>query len=131
MTIRTKTPIGIAWIDDHGILWHRLDFGVRVSSAEAHATVKALAEILGERRAPAIVDVGELQYADREARSVFANLSAQAPEIATAILVRPDENVASAIQSFLFSTHPLDRPVAIFEDEDEAVAWARTFLPQV
>jgi hypothetical protein len=86
MSIPTKTPIGIAWIDEHGILWHRLDFGVRISASAAADTVKAL-------------------------------------------LVRPDDNPASAIQSFLFSTQSPDRPMAIFENEDAAVAWARTFIP--
>ena len=129
MSLSTKTPIGTAWFDENGILRHRLDAGVHVSSAAATDTVKVLAELLGGRRAPVIVDIGGVSHADREARDIFAKLGASAPAIATAILVRPDENPESAVQSFLFSTHDmLDRPVAIFEDEKKAVAWARTFL---
>ena len=128
MTVRTKTPIGTAWLDANGILWHRLDFGVRVNASTARDTVTALAELLGDRVAPAIVDIGEMQYATPEAREVFAGLGASARESAVAILIRPGENPASAVQSFLFSKLDPDRPMAIFESEEQAVAWARGFL---
>jgi len=129
MSIPTKTPIGTAWLDEHGILRHRFDPGVRVSASAAADTLKILAELLNGRRAPAIVDITGVGHADPEARQIFAKMGASAPEIAMAILVRPDENPESAVQAFLFSTHAPDRPVAVFEDEKKAVAWARTFLP--
>ncbi len=125
-----KTPIGTAWLDEHGILWHRLDFGARVTGDVARLTTEALADLLDGRKAPAIVDIGELQFADQDARDVFARLGADAPETATAILVRPGENPASGIHAFLFAQMKPDRPVAIFESETEAVAWVRRFLPE-
>ena len=125
----TKTPIGTAWVDEHGMLWHRLDFGARVSGDLAERTTEVLADLLEGRKAPAIVDIGELQFADKDAREIFAGLGANAPETATAILVRPGENPASGIHAYLFSTMKLDRPVAIFESETEAVTWAKGFLP--
>lgn len=129
MNTRIKTPIGTAWLDEHGILWHRLDFGVRISASTARDTVTAIADLLGDRTAPAIVDIGEMQYATAETREIFARLGASAPEIATAILVRPSDNPASAVQSFLFSKLDSDRPTAIFESEEKAIAWVKGFLP--
>jgi hypothetical protein len=126
---RIKTPIGTAWLDEHGILWHRLDFGARVSGELAQRTTEVLADLFDGRKAPAIVDIGELQFADKDARDVFARLGANAPETATAILVKPAENPASGIHAFLFSTMKPDRPVGVFESEAEAVAWAKRFVP--
>lgn len=122
-----KTPIGTAWIDEDGILWHRLDPDVRVSASAAVDTVELLNELLQGRPAPAIVDIAGVRHADREAMKIFANLG-ELPELATAILVRPDDNPASAVHSFLFLKQAPDRPTEIFEDVDEAVAWAKTFL---
>lgn len=125
-----KTPIGTAWLDEHGILWHRLDFGARVSGDLAQRTMEVLADLLQGRKAPAIVDIGELQFADKDARDVFARMGANTPETATAILVRPGENPASGIHAYLFSTMKPDRPIAVFESEAEAVEWAKGFLPE-
>jgi hypothetical protein len=124
----TKTPIGTAWIDAEGILWHRLDFGVRVSGELARKTARAMAEILSDRPAPAIVDISGIQFAEDEAREVFAHLGSGAAEVATAVLLQAGDNPVPAILADLFAKLEADRPVAFFECEKEAVAWAREFL---
>jgi hypothetical protein len=126
----TKTPIGRAWIDEHGILWHRVEFSERISREHAEETLAILAEMLGGRRAPVISDISQVHQVDPGARDVFARLGEDAPETAIAILVRPGENPASGVQAYLFSALKPDRPVAVFEDEAEAIAWAKEFLPR-
>ena len=126
----TKTPIGTAWIDDEGILWHRLDFGVRIDGALAEKTADVLSTLVGERVVPAIVDIGGVQFADREARDVFAKLRSAVSQTATALLVRPGDNPVSGILAYQFSQLKPDRPIAVFEREADAVDWVRSFLPQ-
>jgi len=48
-----KTPIGTAWIDAEGILWHRLDDEVNVSGDLALGTAEVIREMLAGRSAPA------------------------------------------------------------------------------
>jgi hypothetical protein len=126
----TKTPIGTAWIDDEGILWHRLDFGVRIDGQLAEETALALAHIVGERSVPAIVDIAGVQFADRDARDVFAKLRSAIPQTATALIVRPGENPVSGVLAYQFSQLRADRPIAVFERESEAVDWVRSYLPK-
>ncbi|MBM4183862.1 MAG: hypothetical protein FJ207_06500 [Gemmatimonadetes bacterium] len=126
----TKTPIGTAWIDDEGILWHRLDFGVRIDGQLAEQTAEALADLVGERALPAVVDIAGVQFADRDARDVFARLRSAFPQTATALLVRPGDNPASGVLAYQFSQAKPDRPIAVFEREAEAVEWVRRFLPR-
>jgi len=122
-----KTPIGTAWIDADGILWHRLDDGVKVSGALAQRTAALIGEMLGQTAAPAIVDITNISFADGEARDVFARLGSSAMEIATAVLVRSQASSVPAVLSYLFSKLEADRPIAFFDDERAAVAWAREF----
>ena len=123
-----KTPIGTAWIDADGIMWHRLDDGVRVSGPLARETVRVMARLLSERPAPAIVDITSISFADQEAREIFAQMGGEAPELATAILVRSQTNPAPSMLSFFFSRLETDRPVAFFDNEAAAVAWVRQHL---
>ncbi|MDH3207145.1 MAG: hypothetical protein OEO79_11070 [Gemmatimonadota bacterium] len=124
----TKTPIGTAWIDAEGILWHRLDEGVSVSGSLAERTAEVLSEVLAERPAPAIVDITNLSFADEEARDVFARFGSAAPEVATAILLRSQDDHVPSMLSYFFSKLEADRPIGFFDNEHAAVAWARRFL---
>ena len=128
MQKRRKTPIGTAWVDAEGILWHRLDFGARVTAELASQTAAVILDLTDGAAVPAIVDIGEIQYADEDAREMFARLRCAVPEIATALLVRPSVNPAPSVLAERFSELEADRPIAVFQDEQEAVAWARQFL---
>jgi hypothetical protein len=127
MSESIRTPIGKAWVDDEGILWHRLDFGVTISGEDATETVRVLSDFLGGRSAPAIVDIGDVRFADGEAREVFARLGSEGTEVATAILVKV-ANPASLALTSLFATLEPDRPIEVFHYEEEAVEWARRHL---
>jgi hypothetical protein len=126
----TKTPIGTVWIDAEGILWHRLDAGVRIDGPLAEETARVLADLIGERSVPAIVDIAGVRFADRDARGVFAKLRSAVSQTATALIVRPGDNPASGVLAYQFAQLKPDRPIAVFEREAEAVDWIRGFLPR-
>lgn len=122
-----RTPIGVAWLDDEGVLWHRLNFGVSISVEDADETARVLAELLDGRAAPAIVDIGDVRFADGGAREVFARLGSQAAEVATALLIKVGNPAALALTSLFAKLGP-DRPIEVFHSEEEAVEWARRHL---
>ena len=90
-----------------------------------------IAEMLRERAAPAIVDITGISFADEEARQIFAGLSSAATEVATAILVRSGSGAVPAVLSYSFAKLESDRPIAFFDREHDAVAWARRFARSV
>jgi len=123
-----KTPIGTAWMDAEGILWHLLDDRVSVSGSLAQSTAEVLREVLADRPAPAIVDITNLSFADEEAQDIFARLASAAPEVATAVLLRAGDNHVPSMISYFFSKLEADRPIAFFDNEHAAVAWTRRFI---
>ncbi len=128
MTPRMPTPIGEMWLDDDGLLWHRLNPGVEVTAADAKATLAAMEDLTGGRAAPAVVDIRGVAFANRQARQFFSQDLDASPEIATALIVGSGPSRAMA-NLFLKLSRPA-RPVRSFTREEEAAAWARGFLEQ-
>ena len=122
-----RTPIGELWLDDDGILWHRIDVLV-VSTDAAQEVRDAVAELTGGRPVPAVVDIRSVGYAGHEARSLFESAEGDPWELATALVVESSSSQAMA-NLFVGMTEP-GRPVRVFTSEDEAAGWARTFLTE-
>lgn len=114
------------WVEE-GILWHRLDEDLVVSAEDAIETVRMVRELTGDQPLPAVVDMRGLAYAGPEVREMFAGDSETAHEVATALLVTTGSSRAMA-QVFTRVTKP-SRPVEVFTDEAEAIAWLRGFVP--
>lgn len=85
---------------------------------------------MGERTVPAIVDIAGVQFADRDARDIFAKIRSAVPQTATALIVRPGENPVSWVLAYQFSKLRPDRPIAVLEREAEAVDWVCSSLPR-
>lgn len=119
-----RTPIGEMWLDDEGILWHRLDALV-VSPGDAAEVREAVVELTGGVAVPAVIDIRSIAYAERMARAVFADSPEESFELATALIVSSTQSKVMA-SLFVNQTQP-DRPVAMFTSEAEAAEWARSF----
>lgn len=118
-----ETPIGEAWVES-GVLWHRIRPGTVITKTDAVQTVAALEAVAGSKRYPAVVDIREAVFADRTARSVFAE-SADF-EVATALIV--DSKLSRALgNSYLNVTRP-SRPTRIFDSVEAARRWALGFI---
>jgi hypothetical protein len=120
-----QTPIGEMWLDDDGILWHRID-AIVVSPEAARGVRAAVERLTGGRPAPSVIDMRAVGYADADARDVFASPTDQSFELATALIVDSSSSQAMA-RVFLGITRP-QRPVKAFTSEQEAAEWARSFL---
>ena len=119
-----RTPIGELWLDDDGLLWHRIDALV-VSTDAAQEVRDAVAELTGGRPVPAVVDIRSVGYVGPEARSLFESSDDDPWELATALVVDSSSSQAMA-DVFVGLTEP-GRPVRAFTSADDAAEWARTF----
>lgn len=127
MTRSIRTPLGDMWLDDDGVLWHRIDEIMNVTPDDAQEVVRQVADLTGGRAVPAIIDIRGVAYAGHETRLTFAGSPDDSHELATALIVAPGSSKAMATV-FTQVTKP-DRPVQVFEAEEEAIAWVRSFLP--
>jgi hypothetical protein len=121
-----KTSIGTMWIDASGVLWHRLDPGVVVTAEHARETVQAVLRLTAGSPAPSIVDIRGAAFADRAARDGFAGDEDASAELATALIV--DKAFSRRLGNLFLQMSKPKRPVRMFTSEEEATAWARTFV---
>ena len=117
---RLRTPIGEAWIQD-GVLWHRLDSGIAISEKDALDTISSLADIVGDDRYPAVVDMRGAAFADSKSRSRFAHDIGF--EQATALIV--DSKVSKALGNLYMRLARPNRPTKMFNSEGPASQWAQ------
>ena len=120
-----QTPIGEMWLDDDGLLWHRLD-AIVVRPEAARGVRAAVEQLTAGQPAPAVIDIRAIGYADADARDLFASSTDESFELATALIV--DSSSSQAMARVFLDVNRPRRPVKVFTSEVEAAEWARTFL---
>jgi hypothetical protein len=109
------------WLDEAGLLWHRLDHGVTVRADHAGGIREAVQEVSRGKPVRAVVDISGVQFADRTARDALATSIDDSNEVATAVIVK---TTISQVMGTLFLklSRPV-RPVRLFVDEGDAAKW--------
>jgi hypothetical protein len=110
------------WLDESGLLWHRLDEGVTVRVEHAAAIREAVQHLSKGVPVRAVVDISGVQFADRDARDAMATALDDSDEIATAIIV--DSAISRAMGTLFLKLSRPARPTRIFIGEREAARWA-------
>ena len=116
-----RTPVGMMWLDEAGLLWHRLDHGVTVRVEHLAGIHEAVSTVSNGKPVRAVVDISGVQFADRAARDGFAQPIDDSNEVATAVVV--DSAISRAMGTLFLKLSRPSRPVQLFLDEDEAVRW--------
>ncbi len=116
-----RTPVGVMWLDDAGLLWHRLDDGITVRVEHADAIRDAVIDLSEGAPVRVVVDVSGVKFADRKARDAIASSLDDSNEVATAVIVGTPISLALGTL-FLRLSRP-KRPVRLFLDEAEAASW--------
>lgn len=116
-----RTPVGTMWIDDAGLLWHRLDTGAVVDLDHTPGIHAAIREVSRGRPVRAVVDISGVRFADRSARNAFAKPVDDLNEVATALVV--DSPMSRAMGTLFLKLSRPARPVRLFLDADEAARW--------
>ena len=106
-----QTPLGEMWLTDDGILFHRINEGLTISSGDAAAVQSAVLELTEGRPVPAVVDMRAVGYAERAARDMFGASTEETSESATALIV---DSTASRTMAKAFMAMGPKRPIEIF-----------------
>ena len=110
------------WLDESGLLWHRLDRGVTVRAEHADVIREAVKHVSKGAPVRAVVDISGVQFADRAARDAMANALDGSNEVATAIIV--DSAISRAMGTLFLKLSRPARPTRLFIGEQEAARWA-------
>jgi hypothetical protein len=120
---RVETPIGEMTLLAGGVLVHRLDDSVLVTPDSVEKVMEVTAELAGGQPVAVVVDMRRIAFADHQTRDSYASFDASGSEVATALLVGP--RVATFLASRWVNESQPARATRMFEDEVEAVEWAR------
>ena len=116
-----RTPVGMMWTDEAGLLRHRLDEGVTVRAEHAAGIRDVVLEVSDGGPVRAVVDISGVQFADRQARDAIASSLDDSNEVATAVVV--GSAVSRALGTLFLKLSRPSRPVKLLLDEDEAAKW--------
>ena len=122
-----KTPIGEMTVVAPGVIVHRLTEGISVTEEDAEAVKQATEELAGGEPVVMIVDMRRVAFATRDARNSFKD-GAGGVEIGTALLT--DRGFSVQLAGLFKRYSEPTRPVELFDDEADAVAWAHSLLAE-
>jgi hypothetical protein len=88
------------------------------------AAIDALATITAGRRTPLLVDVRESGAQERAARVEFT----QRGDMVSAVALIVGTPLSRAMGNFFLAVSRPMAPTKLFDDEDEAAVWLRTYL---
>jgi hypothetical protein len=109
-----------------GVIVHHLDNAVVVTADVAGEVVALTADLAAGEPVAVVVDLGNIAFADSGTRAFFAQHDADGVEVATALVAGP--RVAQFLARRWREDARPARPTSMFEDLDEAIAWAREAL---
>lgn len=114
------------FLDEDGIVHATLKPMVELTLADAEEAVEAIRTLSGERRRPVLVDLRKAKGMSREARVFFsgpvtATVESAAGLVVTSPLTRMIANFFMGLNKPLF-------PTRMFNTEEDAMAWLRTFV---
>jgi hypothetical protein len=126
MKPRLELRTGQVWLDDGGIVHHRVSAHAEVDLEEAREWVR-LTGVAGEGKPrPVLVDMGGTKSMTREARLYMGGAESTSIMTATALIV--PSPLTRAIGTFFMGFNRTGVPTKLFADEATAVAWLRGFL---
>jgi hypothetical protein len=114
------------WMNE-GIVFNETYRAGTVQVPELLLGLSAVAELTGGRPAPMVAWAPRSGDSSREARELFAG--PQAVQVIAAMAMIHPTPVMRAVMNFFTRLYPAPFPIRFFANTDEAIAWARTFLP--
>lgn len=119
---RRRSPIGEMVLYEDGVIVHTLEEGALIDTRVASQVILDTETLAEGQPVAVVVDLRQVAYADPESREVFAIDPSIGVEVATALVVGPQ--VAQFLASQWVSRNKPVRDTSIFEDIDQAFAWA-------
>lgn len=121
---RVENDVATFWVEE-GLLRVRVKpADSEQSGAVAEQCLGIYAELVGAEPIPAVIEIAGVKGLSREARNVDTGARAEAVFRAAAIVVAAS-TVARAIGNFVIAVSKPRFPTRLFENVEEALAWAR------
>jgi hypothetical protein len=115
------------WLSDDGIVHAKLKPHIEVDRADAEEAVRAIGSLCNGTKRPVFVDMSEIKFMSRDARTYFAGAETARVEAAAALLIRSP--LTKAIGNFFLGLNKPLFPTRLFTSQAEALAWLLGFVP--
>ena len=129
MSGELENDVGRFWVDDDGLLRCVVKQGTEQTRAQAMDSMRIFRELATGVARPTIIDTSKVKGLNREARACYTSRDA-AEVFAAVALVVSTSTVARTLVNFIMAVNAPIFPVKMFDSTDDALPWARTFLPQ-
>ena len=116
------------YVDDQGIIRGREADGASFGLSDAQEAIEVIRELAAGRKCGLVVDISDLRTMTREARAYFTHKDHEEFLYAVALVVR--SLVSRAIGNFFLGLNKPAVPTRLFTDDEDALAWLRTFIPK-
>jgi hypothetical protein len=120
-----KLRTGRFWRDGD-VLWGKCFEGAEETLDDAKEQVAAQRAMLDDGPLPFIMDIRGVRSLARESRMYFASAESAQVFRATALIVASP--LSRAIGNFFLGLNKAQMPTRLFTSEEDALAWARSFL---
>jgi hypothetical protein len=114
---------------EDGVLHNTFLAGAEETLADAQEGMRIARQLAGGRRIPILVDMRVVKSQDHDARAYYN--SPEVLELSSAVALLVGSRVSTLIANFFLSINVKDRgrrPVRLFTDEAEALAWLKEFV---
>jgi hypothetical protein len=116
------------YVDDQGIIRGREADGAGFELQDAQEAIAAIRELAAGRKRALVVDISDLRTMTRDARAYFTHKDHAEFLYAVALVVR--SLLSRAIGNFIIGFNRPAVPTRLFNDDEDALAWLRTFIPK-
>jgi len=120
------TRAAVLWVDQEGIIHSLVNPGAEVKIDDMKEIIDAGYALVGQKKAPVLVDMREIRSSDRESREYTAGPEGEKVTTALAFLIK--SKVGELIGNFFINFNNPRFPTKIFTAEDEALDWLRGYL---
>ena len=123
-TIELRTAV--VHLREDGIMHVHLKGGAEMQQADAVQVVEAMGKLGNKKKFPVLIDCGEFALVDKKAwvfsASTEANIYTSADAVAYHSLAH------KLLADFFVNHNKPEIPTQVFEDNESAISWLKTFL---
>lgn len=113
----------LIWLEDDGIVRVKVKPNIEISLQDAQVAIRAVSNVCGGKRCPALVDMRGLVGMDRGARLYFAGEETAKVESAAALII--ESPLSKAVGNFFMGLNKPIIPTRLFTSEEAALAWLK------
>lgn len=114
------------WMGSDGICRTKIKPNSHVTLKEASENTEAVSSFYKDKRFPLLIDSRDIKSMDREARNQFSTNNRETRINSFAVIVRSP--LSRVIGNFFMGLNKPQVPAKLFDNEEEALAWLKTFL---